>query len=516
MKKFFIVHPFLFALFNILFLFSHNIEQVSKFEFLLPSAITLGITLILVLLSILIFNDYNKAAIIISFFIILFFSYGRVYDLIMDQSLGKFEIGRHRYLLFIWGLVFTYSTFLIIRMRRKLHNLTSILNITAISLVAISLYNISAYQFKLKNIRQDDSKSMECLDVTLAGSENISEFRDIYYIILDGYASANTLTDVYNYDNKHFTDYLKSKGFYIASKSQSNYPWTFLSLASSLNLEYINYLTEEIDVGSRGQTIPIQMITNNEVINFLKLKGYKFINFSSGWDKTEYNIHADLNIRSEKAKEFLTVLIQTTMLRPIERPFSKNLRKSRLNTFSKLAKSYRVNGPKFVFAHIIAPHPPYLFGKNGEPVPGAKLTLSGDLFRKKKDYINQLIFTNKQIKKIISEILTKSKVSPIIILQADHGTASTFPLDIFFPNAGLGGSPTRTMLKERFGIFNAYYLPVGGNDLLYESISPVNTFRLIFDFYYGTNCGLLDDESYYSIYDLPYEFINVTDKVKYD
>ena len=164
-------------------MFSHNVEQVSNFEFLLPSTIALGFTLLLVLLSRLIFKDYNKAAIIISVAIVLFFSYGHIYELILDQHIGNFEIGRHRFLLLTWGLLFTYSTYLTIRTRRDLHNLTNTLNIMALSLVLISLFNIGVYELKLKNIRQDTSKRIECLEITTTDLENTSEFRDIYYSI---------------------------------------------------------------------------------------------------------------------------------------------------------------------------------------------------------------------------------------------------------------------------------------------------------------------------------------------
>ena len=514
MKKSFVIHPFLFSLFHILFLFSHNVEQVSNFDFLLPSAFALGFTFMLVLLSRLIIKDYNKATIIISVYIVLFFSYGHFYDLIMDQHIGSFEIGRHRYLFIIWSLLLTYSTYLTIRTRRNLHNLTRALNITALSLVLISLFNIGVYELKIINIRQDISKRMECVEITTTDLANVSEFRDIYYIVLDGYASSSTLKDVYDYDNQNFIDYLNTKGFYVATKSRSNYPMSSLSLASSLNMKYVNYLTDVIGAESNDPTIPYQMITDNNVVNFLKLKGYKFIHFSSGWGPTDRNMHADLNIRSEKIAEFLALLIQTTMLRPVEKPIINDLRKSRLYTFSKLANVYRINDPKFVFAHIIAPHPPYLFGVNGEPVPGAGLKMSGSAWKQKEDYLNQLTFVNKEVEKIVSEILTNSKVPPIIILQADHGPALTFSEVKFWPDAKWSKAPNENMLRERMRIFNAYYLPSGGNDLLYESITPVNTFRLVFDFYFGTNCGLLTDQSYYSNYDRPYEFINVTDKVK--
>ncbi len=515
MKKYFAFHPFLFSLFHILFLFSHNVEQVSNFEFLLPSSIALSLTLMLVLLSRSIVKDYNKADIIISVAIVLFFSYGHIYDLILDQHIGSFEIGRHRYLFITWGLLFTSSAYLTIRTHRDLHNLTNTLNITALSLVFISLFNIGVYELKLKNIRQDISTRMERQEITITDSEKVSEFRDIYYIILDGYASSSTLKDIYDYDNEKFTEYLEAKGFYVATKSQTNYPLSFLSIASSLNMKYVNYLTDVKRVKSKDPKIPYQMITDNKVMSFLKLKGYKFIHFSSGWGPTDRNMHADLNIRSKTFNEFLILLIQTTMLRPIERPIISDLSKSRLYTFSKLAKIPNINGPKFVFAHIVAPHPPYLFGENGESVPDTKLTMGGGTWSQKEDYLKQLTFVNKEVEKIVSEILIKSKVPPIIILQADHGPASTFSEDMFWQGKGWSATPTENMLRERMGILNAYYLPSGGNDLLYESITPVNTFRLVFDFYFNTNCGLLVDQSYYSAYDRPYEFIDVTDKIKH-
>ena len=510
MKKI-IIHPFLFALFHILFLFSHNVEQVFYSEILFPSALVLGITLLLILLSRLVLKDSDKAAIIISISIVLFFSYGHIYELILDQHIGNFEIGRHRFLLFAWGLLFTCIAYLTIRTRRDLQNFTSTLNVVALSLILISFVNIEVNKLKMSYILQDISKSMQDPGLNTTDLGNAYELRDIYYIILDAYASTNTLKEVYNYDNQNYNDYLSEKGFYVATKSQTNYPMSFLSLASSLNLKYVNYLTDVAGVESTDPTIPYHMITDNEVMNFLKLRGYKYIHFSSDWGPTQNNKHADLNFRFGKLDEFVILLIQTTILRLLEKPFIKDLAKSRLHTFSRLAKVHKIKGPKFIFAHIVSPHPPFLFGANGEPVPDSDLydpVLNA--FKHKEKYLNQLIFITKKIEGLVDEILEKSKIPPIIILQADHGPASTFPDDISFPR-----KPTEKMLKERMEIFNAYYLPAGGSDLLYDSITPVNTFRLVFDFYFKTNYGLLIDQSYYSTYDNPYEFINVNDKVKH-
>jgi hypothetical protein len=90
-------------------------------------------------------------------------------------------------------------------------------------------------------------------------------------------------------------------------------------------------------------------------------------------------------------------------------------------------------------------------------------------------YVDEVVFTNKRMLQIIQNILTKTKIPPIIILQGDH-------------NYSHG--------PERVKILNAYFLPGGGDTLLYDSITPINTFRIIFDYYFGYHLGFLPDDSY--------------------
>jgi len=102
----------------------------------------------------------------------------------------------------------------------------------------------------------------------------------------------------------------------------------------------------------------------------------------------------------------------------------------------------------------------------------------------KEAYLDQLIFVNKKVEAVVDEILSKSNIAPIIILQGDHGPVITEPL----------GMPNSELIN--FNILNAYFLPQNGNRLLYESITPVNSFRIVFNLYFGTNYDLLEDKSY--------------------
>ncbi len=508
MKKTIIIHPFLFALFPVVFLYSYNIAQLTFSKILLPAAIILGFTIMtLPVLWIILKKDWKKAGIINTIFLILFFSYGRVYEAIKTWQIGDFVIGRHRYLMIVWAITFIMVIYLTIRTRKNLGSLTNILNVIAIVLILFSLINIGIYKIKTSNIEKDNIINVQEENY---GIEDLDTYPDIYYIILDGYASSSSLKQFYDYDNNEFTDYLTEKGFYIAKESTSNYPNSFLSLASSLNMEYINYLSDDIGVESEDRTMVYQMIENNKVMSFLKSRGYKFIHFSSGWGPTNYNQYADLNVEISQSKwdEFKTLLVQTTLLDAFEKKFFRDTGRRRIiNTFDNLSDIYKVKGRKFIFSHIVCPHPPYLFDENGESVPEVDFDMNDWGWEQKEYYLNQLIYINKEIKKLVDEILLKSEVPPIIILQADHGPHNTFIE---------GRYPTDDMFKEGMRIFNAYYLPSVGDELLYDSITPVNTFRLIFNSYFDADFELLADRSYYSFYFEPYRFIELTDIVDYD
>ncbi len=508
MKNAFVIHPFLFSIFPILFFFSHNIEQASFSDIILPLATVLGITILFVLVFRLILRDSQKAGIIVSILLVLFFSYGHFFHMIQGLQIDNFIIGRHRYLMLAWGMIFLACANFVIKTRRELFNFTNVLNIASLPLILISLINIGIYEFNTRSPWQDNDKSKKDKIISKVDLEKITTFRDIYYIILDGYANSKTLKNIYQYDNRVFTDFLSRHGFYVAYDSRSNYALTFLSLASSLNMTYINYLSDIVGLESKDRKIADKIIKKNKVVNFLRTRNYKFIHFGSGWGATNRNWHADIDIQCGKGSEFLWVLMQTTMLGAFEKYFIEDDARERvLCTFSKLADVHKINGPKFVFAHILVPHPPYLFGSNGEPVPESELKMSGSVWEQKKDYLNQMEFVNTKVEMLVREIISKSETPPIIILQADHGTASTFS------QADSGGwdRPTEKMLNERMRILNAYYLPEDGSSHLYDSITPVNTFRLIFDLYFDTNYKLLTDLSYYSNYEKPYKFINVTD-----
>jgi hypothetical protein len=141
-----------------------------------------------------------------------------------------------------------------------------------------------------------------------------------------------------------------------------------------------------------------------------------------------------------------------------------------LYQLDKLESVAQLPGKKFVYAHLMVTHVPFVFTPTGD--------MRADTTESKAAYGDQIQYINTRILPIIKNVLAQSKTPPIIIVQGDHGY-------------GLNGDRR----EDAFKILNAYYLPNGGTEKLYDSITPVNTFRLIFNTYFGQNNAFLDDQS---------------------
>ncbi len=502
MKKPLIIHPFLLSVFPALSLVSDHIALIFINRAVLAIAlIMLSVTSLCFFLLRFIVKNEQKAASIVSLSLLLFSSYGHVFDF-LSLHFKKIVLS-HRYLLWVWSVLEILVVRFFLKASSNLDTFTNFLNIMATSLVTMSLVHIVIN----KTSGRYNGRILKPLENANTKLRDSNTFRDIYYIIVDGHASSSTLREIYHYNNHEVINKLKKKGFFIAERSRSNYAMTMLSLASSLNMEYVNPLSNIVGANRQGIHAAKQLIEDNFTMRFLKSQGYKIIFLGSGFGITQRNRHADVEMKSGVVDETLGRFIQSTLIRAVADKthlIEKEKRKRILRMFSQLAEVHKLKGPKFVFAHIASPQWPFLFDANGNPTHWDKL----DTEQKKEAYLNQLIFIDKKIENLIDEILTRSEVDPIIILQSDHGPNFAFDGGYMLQN------PPQEILLEKMRILNAYYLPDGESNFLYESVTPVNTFRLIFNRYFGSNFPLLEDQSYFSTLDYPYRLINVTHLVQ--
>jgi hypothetical protein len=506
------LHPFLFGAYAIVALLANNISQVvMNIAFRSLIVVLLTILLILVLLKLLV-KDWYKAAFIESILVIFFFSYGHLYIALEDLTIFGLVIGRHRFFILTWMVIFLFGSWWVIRSDTNAINSTRILNLVAIVALVFPTFQLINYRVQaLRSFQKEaDDPYIEPIHQTSVDLQ-VPEGGippDIYYIILDMYVRDDVLMEFFNYDNSPFLNSLIEKGFFVARCSQSNYPGTPLSIASSLNLNYLEAFAQELIDEEMNQYQIAPLVEGSFVRRELSNLGYKIVNVESGFYLTEWK-DADVYLQTQEENiiknlvfgglnEFESMLLYSTagmmlneaktlrsqVLIPLfDHPYieRRNQIQYALDVLGTIATS---PGPKFVFVHIVAPHPPFVFGPNGEFFPRTTpLTLNQDMEdwdwdRYVEGYIGQVTFLNNQVLSAVQKILTKSLTSPIIIIQSDHGI-NRLPGD-----------------REHVAILNTYHLPGVGEPKIYHSISPVNSFRLIFRTYFGGDYDLLEDISY--------------------
>ena len=501
------LHPLLFALAPILFLYSHNASKlpIAPSELVLPLAMSFTAALVLWLFLWFVLRSSRRAALIVSLSLALFFTYGRVLDAVGTTAPPELLPGIAGGILLLGILFFGLP-------RREFAGLTIFLNLASLALVAVNLVTGVPTLLRTRTAT---------LNATRTATTQTTGMPDIYYIILDGYARNDILNSVYGYDNSEFTGWLEARGFQIASRSRSNYSQTYLSLASSLNMTYLDSVAGRLGPESDNRSPLVRMIGESRVVKELRQRGYAIASFASGYTGTDL-ANADIHFAPRWAlSEFQNVLISTTALPLI---FDRVLKRSQfdlhreriLHAFKHLPDAARLKHPMFVFCHILSPHPPFVFGAQGEktdPQDYFTMTEGGtfqtvDREKVRREYVEkyraQLQFINAKTKTAIERILAASLQPPVIILQADHGPGSVLNWN----------DPEPDELAERFAILNAYYIPKTVNSSV-ESLSPVNSFRLLFDQLFEADYGRLADKSWFSTIAKPWRLHDVDSPAVY-
>jgi len=497
------IHPLLLTITPTLILYSTNIREldfIAIVRSLISSVVIFG--MIFLLLRVLLHNT-DRAAIITSFLAISFFSYGHLQKGLLSIGLIGGVVGRTVLMvpvLFLLGIILVIWLY---RDRDAVLKAHFPINCFAFVLFVVPILQIGGFQINhtLTNLRVRDPSSTEIIL-----QKNTP---DIYYIILDSYSREDELLNRFNINNSQFINELKSRGFFIGDCSLSNYSYTPASIGSTLNMDYLSNLTNEPE-NSKNIGKVYDLLTNNLVRRMLKSAGYKIVTFDTGYnwinwhDSDVYYGNPSFYLTDRFFYPFETLLIDTTALRilvkhdlfevkgvksvPVD--YVQSHVKKTFAVLDNLKKSADIVSPKFVYAHILVPHTPFVFNPDGsanwnnyfDEHTGEK---RGDI-NATEGFSNNIHFINNQILSVITEILDRSDPDPIIILQGDHS--------IHFDQS-----------NNKYPILNAYYFPNQDYSKLYPNISPVNSFRMIFSQYFGLDYLPIVDQSFAGDINRPFQ-----------
>ena len=479
------LHPFILAIYPILGLLAVNLTEVNGREVTEPLQVALAAVVIIFIVTRLISRNWQLAGLLTSLFLVWFYAYGHIYNQVKNFNVFGIVVGRHRYLIILWSAIILAVAIWMIKKHRSFPSLTLYLNIVFLILVAIPGVQIGA--FYIQNNSNTKTQAAEPQPPLISWTSSTT-LPDIYYIILDGYGRADALQQVERIDNSAFINRLQQLGFYVAECSHSNYTRTALSLTSTFNMEYLQTLNPQVDPGASTAWL-LPYLKHNLVRQQLEQLGYQTIVFKNPWETLVWD---DANIVYKSSvsgvlSPFEYLLLSTTVtwvyldgqqVASTQLAYHSNYQDT-LYALDKLQDVPKIPGPKFVFAHLVIPHSPYVFGPDGEYIDIRPYDTINNLYTDedhRRGYTSALTYINKRMLEILPKLIQSSKTKPIIIVAGDHGT---------------GEFATVTWNLE------AFYTP-DSQPLFYEDISPVNIFRVLFDAYYNGKFDLLPDKSYIS------------------
>ncbi len=504
-------HPLFFAVYPILYLYSANFGEVQFIDASIPMGAGFVIALLLLVCMRKLTGDAWRASVLVTGACFSFYAYGAFDSLMISLNSGPAI--RDVWLPGFWFVAFIAGEVVVWRHRAPLHKVVAFLNAMALvlMLMVVSSLSLSVFESHTRFARVEGAESGFVPDVP-----DGSPLPDVYYLILDGYARQDILQDIYAADNSEFIEYLARHGFYVASESYANYPQTYLSLAGSLNYSYLDDLAARYHDQNSVEPL-ISMVQNSRFSSMLKKAGYTTVAYSSGYSGTELR-NADIYLsRTLMGREFFNTLINSTFLVALKLPFfdmavsQADIHRNRIReTLASLGEVKLPAGPVFVFAHITCPHPPFVFGADGEELnTGERFHIQdgshwgNDAAAYRRQYRDQLAYLTRLVKNMLHSLLADRSRQRIVILQSDHGPGSVLDWQ----------NPEKTDLRERFAILNAVRFPDRDYRDLYPQIGPINTMRVVMNRFLRDKLPRLPDRSYFAPWFGRFRFTEITNRL---
>jgi hypothetical protein len=508
------LHPGFFAAAFVLSAYVAN--SVSPFAMFRPLAACVAVAVILWGLAWLALRNAQTAALVASA-VVAVLVFGRQVAQIASNIIGLLPVWQLVILALVLGLALLLTGRIARRSLRRdggVARWNGALNTVAVALTLIILgtgaTNGTVGQ-SIKDLRQG---------VPLEAAPDRRDVRrdgpDIYLILLDGHAREDALAQRYDYDLGPFLDSLEGRGFEVARASHSNYMFTQLTLTSMFHRSLLPVPALEPLVGGRPTNAAArEAVVNNPTFDYLKSRGYITVAFGTPYENIAMR-QADIFVEGPPLNEFEQHLISSTfvleMLRAVAPDLMPGMQRTAVNSvFTSLGvvAGDASLGPRFVWAHVMAPHVPFVFGPNGEPVDipvlrvfeqyAGGMGLSQAEFERR--FADQTTYTDRRTLEAIDAILAASSEPPIIIVMSDHGARSR-PFD--------PATATPDDLRERFGTLFAAYTP-GHESVFPDDVTPAQVMVDLLNAYFGTSYPQPEMGTFASEISHPYDFTPVAE-----
>lgn len=493
-------HTLLLAAYAVLFVYASNIGEVLPIDLARPLSIALLAGAVMLAACALLYRDLRRGALLASAVVVAAGYFGHIGRWL--SNLGLPETVQLAVVGAAVGAVALYAA----GARRMAGTTTPALNTFAAMLVGLALVSIVPFEWgratRATQAGGDD-------DATTIATTRRPE-RDIYFLVFDRYGSDWSIRARFGLEND-LPEWLAEQGFQVIPGARSNYRATDFSLATILNMRLLDDLTESVGRVSSDREPARTRVVNHSVGRFLKANGYRYYHMGSWWAPTWSNPMADEVLMLGRTTEFEAVLHDSSIAPALERlvgagardtPNRERHRNDALFALRQIERLSGVPGRKFVFAHVLLPHPPYVMHADGSHLLDAEATARPEA----ELYAEQLAFTNTRIRQVVAALTAgPEEERPIIVITGDEGPFLCGEVDC------VDGSPES--LGIRFGTLRAYYLP-GIDHQVPPDDTGVNIFRMLFREYFGADLPDLPNRSFnWPDNDHLYDFHDITDQL---
>ena len=473
---------------------SHNARDFVNFGVVLKYGLIFNAALVLMAvlaMAVLRRQPPTRITLTLAVAAVAFFLFGYAESFVLQW----FGVGRFRYSLALFGVVFLALVSAAWWLSRARHAAT-ILSVAAGVAVLVAVFELAQHF-----AQRQEAGAPPAATAPAGGAATAN----VYFVLFDEYGRADQLLDAFGFDVAPFQDALRSQGFQVVARSHANLPMTHLSLTTTLSMDYIVPVGPGALDGFYGYKSRLRGY--NEVVASFRALGYRYVHAQPGrWEGSRCGGGEDLCIKGATPHAFneteVALLGMSPLLPVAWKLFPNALKYGRIQFSDVVARLKDLPAPPyFLYAHLLQPHD-LQFDADCSPYPNPRgiqlrdrpwgtLTEAG-----KAAYIATITCINRQILKGVEAII-KADPEAIVVLQADHGFAlgDTFTKPL--------GDWTETDFSRRFGVFNALRLPPRCRSMLYETLSPVNTFRVVLACLEGREPNLLPDRSYVGIYNNP-------------
>jgi hypothetical protein len=505
MKRYrYLLFPLALGLYPPLLFYSENLMLFGFSDMLQSIALTLVLTACLWLILYYFTRSIYKSSLVSGLIVFALLSHGQYRILLV--AFGFSEAETTRYLL---QLPYVFATGLLIygllKLTRKHEVVRDALVAFSIILVLFPAYSLGRVYYE-----QYGKSNAALIERNHSGTtqdlSDSDELPNIVMLMLDGYARADVLRELYYFDNSGFVAALEERGFYVAMNSRANYSGTLPSLASTWNMAYIDSINALKGRNRRQRTRYAEAFKQGEVWKLFKEFGYQTANF----DVVDILVKRDADIVIETGAglgdsphfSFLNQTFHVILAKAWRSTFTtpppddiEIWKNSILKIFDQSIELSQSTVPTYAFAHVISPHPPFVFfpGKNPQ-IPLSSVFADGSNFHRMNNsradyylaaYAQQVDGLNQELIGVIDELLDSPR-PVILVLFSDHGPGAFFDYD---SNEGNND-------WERLSNFIAVYAPDGRYDDFYDGMTLVNLFPLVFNTWLGTDIPLREDRSY--------------------